>query len=327
MTRNEGMGAEIILRANQELLGTYIPNAFIDGVMPKLAPAASVIYVYAASCAQRGFRCGLTEIVKKFGFSPAEAERALVALKKEGFLDFYNDGADEGAAALSAMPSYTSEEIGHYAENSPVVREILKYAESRLGKVLRYTDMKLLVGLLDWLRMEPPLVRRLIDYCAEQGRDNVNYIETVAVDWSKRGIKTAAQADEYIDTFDKTYRAIFKAIGRSGPFAPAEIEYMEKWTKLLPLEIILEACDKTVINCGRPSFAYADKVIETWGRAGVASREDIARLEESFSADKLLKPEKTRKKSKFANFTERKVDYEKIYEEEWEKLSALTKEG
>lgn len=52
---------------------------------------------------------------------------------------------------------------------------------------------------------------------------------------------------------------------------------MKKWLQeyKLPLDVVKLACERTVMQTGKASFAYADRILENWKKAGVSSVADV----------------------------------------------------
>ena len=106
-----------------------------------------------------------------------------------------------------------------------------------------------------------------------------------------------------------------KAFGISGRnLLDAEIAYIRKWTGTygFTLDIITEACARTIRNTGKAKFEYADSILTSWHKQGIRHLEDIARLDEAFASNK---PAKTTNKpaarttnNRFHNFEQRSYD-------------------
>lgn len=97
----------------------------------------------------------------------------------------------------------------------------------------------------------------------------MRYIETVALAWAKDGITTVEMARDASSRFSKDYYTILKAMGISGRNpVDNEITYIDTWRKTygFDLELIQEACSRTVLSTGQPSFQYADKILSGWKR-------------------------------------------------------------
>ena len=60
-----------------------------------------------------------------------------------------------------------------------------------------------------------------------------------------------------------------------------EITYIDTWRKTygFDLELIQEACSRTVLSTGQPSFQYADKILSGWKKKNVHTLEDIRLLD------------------------------------------------
>ena len=84
---------------------------------------------------------------------------------------------------------------------------------------------------------------------------------------------------------------------------------IDRWFRdySFPVDIVLEACDRTMRTIHQPSFEYADKILKDWKDKGVRAVEDIARLDE--------KPEPRRagkKPEKGAQFPQRDYDCDEL---------------
>ena len=239
------------------------------------------------------------------------------------------------AISLEHKPEYSPEELALYS-NSPEIRQLFLIAERYLGKTLSPIELNTLYGFYDWLRLPTEVIEYLLEYCISNGHSNMRYIEKVALSWSDADIDTIDKANQLINNYNKDYREIMKAFGisRREP-AASEIKYMKKWINeyKFTVDIIVEACNRTIQNISAPSFQYADSILINWSKAKVKILEDIKSLDQSFSKKRSSsKPPTTNnqtsnvgseKKSKFANFKEREdIDFDKI-----ERLSRLNIEN
>ena len=57
------------------------------------------------------------------------------------------------------------------------------------------------------------LLEYLAEYCAQNGHTSVRYLETVALNWHEKGIRTAEEAQEYSTAYTKDAFAVMKAFG------------------------------------------------------------------------------------------------------------------
>jgi len=233
--------------------------------------------------------------------------------------------------SLDNKPEYSPEELALYS-NSPEIRQLFLIAERYFGKALSPAELNTLYSFYDWLRLPTEVIEYLLEYCISNGHNKMRYIEKVALTWSDADIDTIDKANQLINNYNKGYREIMKAFGisRREP-APPEIKYMKKWTSeyKFTIDIIIEACNRTMQNISTPSFQYTDSILSNWSKAKANTLEDIKALDQSFSKKRLPTKSPTtniqtsnvsgEKKSKFANFKEREDwDFDKI-----EKLARL----
>ena len=236
-------------------------------------------------------------------------------------------GADSVSAgsgpAISDKPGtaarLTPDRIKELKQNEEVT-QLLYIAEQYLGKTLTPTEMQKILYFYDELKMSADLIEYLVEYCVSRGRKSMRYIETVALAWSRDGVTTVERARESSSRFSKDYYTILKAMGISGRNpVDNEITYIDTWRKTygFDLELIQEACSRTVLTTGQPSFQYADKILSGWKKKNVHTLEDIRlldaehkkrQLEKSVSRKKQPAPQ-TPANNRFNNFHQRDYDF------------------
>lgn len=86
------------------------------------------------------------------------------------------------------------------------------------------------------------------------------------------------------------------------------------------LDIITEACSRTVLSTGKASFSYADSILESWFKKGVHHLSDIDSLDMDHQQKKAEKAKSRLKvpvasassKNKFNNFHQRDYNMEEL---------------
>lgn len=194
-----------------------------------------------------------------------------------------------------------------------------------LNRNMRATDSQILEYLYGELGMSAELLEYLVETCVDMGHASLHYIEKVALDWHEKGIRTVEEAREQAEMFRKQYYQILKAFGisRRGP-APDEKRIMDLWLYEygFSMEVILEACGRTIRATHEPSFEYANGILADWKRKGVRSSADIMAQDEAFQKKK--ESEKAAKgaangaangnssRNRFHNYEQSGYDYDKI---------------
>lgn len=330
---------------------TTIPNYFIDEYIPKSAPIYSLVYILGLRMATADRAVNRTEIARALKITPRDVSDAWQYWEESGLIEVIgdsvkfkevepppsNDGAETEAvkpvktASIETRPVYTPLEIERYQLASGEIRSLFKSAETILGKPLTYNEMNLFLSFHEWNNLPVDVIEALLEYCVSNGHSGMRYIEKVALDWDDNGIDTLDKAIARIQLFNSDYRRIMKAFGVSSRDASkTEQKFMHKWLKEwnIPMDVILEACERAILNTGKVSFKYSDKILTEWKEKSIETLMDIAAADKSYyeskdmsakiGADKPV-PRKTRQ----ANFDQREVDFDEIERLERERINKI----
>ena len=189
----------------------------------------------------------------------------------------------------SGKRTYTASELAEFKSKEEVM-ELLYLAEKYIGKTLSGADVNSLLYIYDVLGFEPDLVEYLIEYCVTNGHKSFRYIEKVALSWADDGICTVEEARANTDLFSKSCYPVLKAFGLNGR-NPGEGEkaLIIKWTNSygFTMDIILDACNRTINTIHQPSFEYADSILTKWKEKGIKTLTDIQALDNEHQQNKV----------------------------------------
>lgn len=212
--------------------------------------------------------------------------------------------------------------------------DLLYAVQQLLGKTFNNTECERFAYFYDVLEMSADLLEYLVEYCAENNHRSIHYIEKVALNWYQMEIRSREEAKSYVAQYSPYMSAILKTFGFSGRMlAPVEQEYVKRWFKEygFDIELVKEACNRTIKATGSASFPYADKILSGWKKAGVKSLKDVEELDKKRQISRPGGTDRTRepiKKStgtnRFKNFEERSYNYEDYV---WEGMRKRQKEG
>ena len=308
---------------------TVLENEFIDRYMPKANGEYVKVYLMllrhldeSASLPAPSRLADLLECTEK------DILRAFKYWEGQGLLEYKEDAPDRSLqaevspseASLTVAPvSGTDKSVNTRKHgNRKEFKELLFVAEQYLGKTLSATDINAITYFYETLQMSADLIEYLIEYCVENGHKSIHYIQKVALSWHSQDIRTAEQAKTNSVLYNKNCYSILNAYGIKGR-APAasEIAYIRKWHEeyAFSLEIILEACDRTMNMIHQPNFEYTDSILKNWYKKNVHTLEDVSVLDAAFTrakADKArqqtTQPSKPSGRNKFNNFENRSYD-------------------
>ncbi|MCI5903205.1 MAG: DnaD domain protein [Blautia sp.] len=272
--------------------------------------------------------CGITllELPKPDKAPEAEAQPE-AAVTAEGIQDTASvseETSDEAAAVVPAPTPETSEprrltpdRILQLKQDEEIV-QLLYITEQYLGKTLTATEMQKILFFYDELKMSPDLIEYLIEYCITRGHKSIRYIETVALAWAKEGITSVSMAKQSTARYGREYFTVLKAMGITGRNpVENEVAYIDTWMKDygFDMALITEACSRTVLQTGQPSFQYTDKILAGWKKKQVRTLDDVKVLDAEHKkrrAKKAPDPSAPAPKAgnRFNNFQQREYNFD-----------------
>lgn len=338
-----------------------VPHWFITDYMPKALGGYIKVYLYllALSNLPNAAQINLEDVCKALDMLHSEVVQALTFWDKEKVLTFTQleeDNFELTFASESPSPSkpetkipiaktiiqqtrpeYRTDEINYVSQTSSDVMKLFKIAEQYLGRMLTVSDQKILFSFYDWLHMPFDLIEFLIEYCASNNHKAMHYIEKVAISWVDEGILTLDAAKAKVVS-DKRYFQILNALGTTkSTLTPTEKTRMSKWldTYRFSIDIVLEACKRTVMQTSKPSLNYVDSILTSWYNEKVKTLQDVASLDKIHESKKFLseKPSKTstpsvsNKVSKFNTMYSHDWDFDEIEKLEREYIERMLNGG
>ncbi len=345
------------VKSSLRVRATVISNDFIDEYMAQAN--GEYIKEYLFLLRHEGEDVTVSMIADALNHTEADVMRALNYWKKAGVLaeeavkkseasPAVSETACSGsvAAAPSVLkktetpaerPAYTPEKISGLAGDEDF-SQLLYIAQKYMNKVFTQRECEVFAYLYDGLHMPAELLEYLVEYCVQAGHKSIRYIETVAINWHEKGFKTVEEAKGNAVSFTKDYYAVMRAFGLSDR-NPGDMErgFLERWFSSYGFtrEIVIEACNRTLSATNKPSFQYADKILEGWKKAGVRTMTEVKKQDELY-ADRSKSGEfKNGKKpgteggykqsqsfkgkssqNQFQNFPQREIDYDALILEE-----------
>ena len=300
---------------------TVLDNEFIDHYMVRANGEYVKVYLLLLRhMNQSSGYLSVSELADLLECTEKDILRALRYWKSEELLDYLDDTPDDPSPKSTAPSPAASSGLhdvqsGYMTSSIPAdsvsdsaalasttniqqyrsrkeraeFKELLFVAEQYLGKTLSATDIDQITYFYDTLNMSAELIEYLIEYCVENGHKSMHYINKVALSWHEENITTVNLAKTSSFLYNKNCYCVLNAYGIKGRGpAASEIAYIRKWSEEygFALEVILEACDRTMNSIHQPSFDYTDSILKRWKDKNVRQLKDIDAVDADYRKEK-----------------------------------------
>ena len=296
---------------------TYISNQFIDEFLAEANAAQIKVYLYLLR--MTGNATSVSDMADKFNYTEKDICRALKYWEKNKLLtlNYDIDGSVVGVRLITpasaqkmntqtksfvpvavsfnpspevteepeafVKPTYSADDLRAFRDRDET-SQIIFIAEQYLGKTLSPSDIRSLLFITDVLHFNTDLIDYLLAYCADKDKKNFRYIESVAINWAQNGVTTPEQARAMSGRYDKNVYTVMRALGKSSTPTDKEAEFVRRWISEFgfSMDIIMEACERSVMSTDKNRFAYADSILKSWSQAGVATKRDIEAIDAKY---------------------------------------------
>ena len=299
-------------------------------IMQEANPLYSVIFIYAFTKKEE-IICPL-EYAKNFNTTEEEVIRAfqyfqlkrLIHLKIEEKLhvEFIEKGVEKNEkqesekVVLHFKPEinyeknenyektlYSPEEIAHY-QSFPEVRTIFDMAEQILGNLLTPMQQSVILSYYEEYLLDEKTIKEILTYAKLKNKTRPDSLDEIARNWSE------IEKENKNNNENKNIKEILDAMGISKRDITQKItSKIDEWLKIHTHEMVLEACDRTIMKFAKPNPVYTEGILKDWDKNGIKTIEQMIAHNETHSEN-----QKKPKKSKFNNYENKGIDYSKIVE-------------
>ena len=281
---------------------TCVPDGFIENYMPMANGDYVKIYLYLLHCLKNDKMLSVSSLADLFQCTENDIKRALKYWESKQLLSMEENASGE-LLSLSFTDSepivaeeqpmvvpqtisipekhhYSATETKAFKEQNEI-KHLLFACEQYIGKQLTRTDLETLLYFYDQLNFSADLIEYLVEYSVSKNKRSLRYMETVALEWHKKGIKTVEEAKLDSKPFAKECYLVLKALGiNNHDPLPTEVGYVSRWMTEygFTIDIILEACNRTIMQIHNPKFEYVDGILRAWKNAGVHHLSDVDKV-------------------------------------------------
>lgn len=223
------------------------------------------------------------------------------------------------AAAVPANPippkrSFTPDETKRLSADDSV-QDLIFVSSQYLGRTLNQSELDTIFYWYDSLHFSIELIEYLIESCIGKGHTSFHYMNKIAIAWAQSSISTVEEAKQRSAAYSKEVYGVQRAFGiNNRNLVDYEITYIKKWTETyaFSMDIITEACRRTLQSTQKASFEYADTILTKWYQNDVHHMADIVKLDAAHQKSRASSGHEYKKpapaKNKFNNFPQRTYD-------------------
>ena len=181
-------------------------------------------------------------------------------------------------AAVNPRPAAVKpqlDEVVKRQKNSPKFAELLDTVSARLGRPLSGGDMETLLYLFDTCGLPAEVIIMIVGWAVSHDKNNLRYIEKMALDWCDRGITTIHAAEAQLCLMERRQKAVEQleaaldiALPRpTAVQAGAADRWFYEWN--CSPSLLREAYARTLEKTGKFQTGYMDRILEGWHRDGI----------------------------------------------------------
>ena len=191
------------------------------------------------------------------------------------------------------LPTYSTEELADIVEGNKDFGALIAACQQTFGKIFNTAEVNIIAGLTDYLGLEGDYILLLLSHCVRMEKKSLRYAEKTALSLHDDGITDATALEERLQRIEMMasatgkIRTVFGASSRA--LTAKEKKMIEQWVCVMKydIEVIRLAYDATVDAIQKPSFSYANTILERWYAAGYKTVADVNRAMEEYRRQKL----------------------------------------
>ena len=264
-----------------------VPEIFLTNYLDRMDSNDVKIYLYAIFASKHGLDFSPLDLSKKMAL-PIDVieqglndlcEKTLLTKAQSGYL--LNDIKQQEllkrySPKVTSSPEEAVQNNTKNVKRTQAINAINSLFFQGVMSPTWYTDID---AIFSKYQFEEDVVIALFQYCFDRQALHRNYLLTVADGWSKSGIVTMQDVDNYYAEFDKVNqlkKSIAKKLGIKRNLSEYEEAYINKWVGDFGYSLdIIEIALKKTTSKTNPSFDYIDKIMTDWHERKLKSPEEV----------------------------------------------------
>lgn len=187
-------------------------------------------------------------------------------------------------------PRYSEKDVLIAMDERGDFKALYGEVQRLMGRTLNTEELKILLGIVNYLGMPMEVISVLFCYCKDRARQknmkapSLRAIEKEAYAWAEQGIDSIEEAAAYIQRQNFRQSQVGKIMEtlqiRGRKLTPAEAKYAQQWVEWgFQPDVIAMAYERTCINTGGLNWPYMNRILTRWHEAGLMRPDDIRHKE------------------------------------------------
>ena len=198
---------------------------------------------------------------------------------KNSTVEFVKAPAKRNVAKTEVVKP-TREEIAMMGSTDEKVVFLLREAELKFKRPLRFSEMQSLVSLYADDGMDVSLILMIVEYAINEGKSSIRFINETARIWQDNGVDSVVAAEEQIERINRQ-KSAWAIVERSFGIehrqpSTKELEFSERWIVQwgFSREMLKAAYDSCIDSKTKLSMPYINKILESWHTKGYKTATD-----------------------------------------------------
>ncbi len=266
--------------------GINLPHEAVAKLLSAASGDAALLYIYILS---HGGHYEPSDAAGGIHRSLQQVESAMDVLERLGLVTARTSPAPAPKLRpAEERPQYTKEDIERAAKSDRQFHDLVPEVQEALGCVLSSEGLQNLYNIYDNLKLEPPVILTLVNWCVARYEDkygpgrrpSMRSVEKEAYIWEREGVLTVETAEDYMriqSSLRQGERELAAAIGLAGrSLSATEKRYIDAWLEMgFGPDATAVAYDRTVIKTGRLTWRYMDSILRSWHSKGIHTVREI----------------------------------------------------
>lgn len=175
-------------------------------------------------------------------------------------------------------PGYVIKRLG----SDPALANLMDEAQRIFGRMLSNAEAGTLVMLMDTDGLPADVIIMLLQYCVDNNKGTMRFVEKIGIEWGSEGINTVTLAEEKIRRVTETYsyfNRVATTFGMKNQGSPTkkQLNLANQWvgTWSFSDDMLRLAYERCVDSKGELNMDYINGILKKWYMSGWKNPDDV----------------------------------------------------